>query len=148
MHVAVRRIFGVALSIAMFDLVLTTARCASASVDGGNAPTTRPSTAPATKMTTGMTGIVLIGSSGGGRRADTWWAPYAAKLIIRDSHGDIAAIARSDDNGRFAVALPEGEYVLEPESHGIRPPRATAQRVKVVHGKVSEVTVRFDTGVR
>ena len=44
-------------------------------------------------------------------------APYAAKLVVRTvPDGNVAAEARSGDDGLFRIVLPPGDYLLEPEN--------------------------------
>lgn len=73
--------------------------------------------------------------------------PYPATFTILDASGAPVTRVVCDLQGRFQVSLPPGEYTLQPVVEG-RLPRAEAQDVMVTAGQFSEVTVRFDSGIR
>jgi hypothetical protein len=73
--------------------------------------------------------------------------PYEATIEVRDRGGDSVARVRSDADGAFRVGLRPGSYTLVPES-GAPFPSAGPQDVDVSEGRYSEVTIRFDTGIR
>ena len=74
--------------------------------------------------------------------------PYQAWMTIRrEPSGAVALRVRSSPAGRFTARLPAGGYRLQP--HNARPfPRARPQTVTVDPHRFTEVTVRFDTGIR
>jgi hypothetical protein len=75
-------------------------------------------------------------------------APYVATLrITRASGGRVVAEARSAADGTFRVALPAGDYVLEPVN-GNPLPVAVAQDFTVQPGRFTNVRVDYDSGIR
>ena len=63
--------------------------------------------------------------------------------------GDVVTTIRSDDDGRFALALDPGHYVVqavvEPGGPGMS---AKPVEVTVTNGEFTEVNVLVDTGIR
>ena len=75
-------------------------------------------------------------------------APYAATLrIVRASDGRVVAETRSATDGSFRVALPPGDYVLEPVN-GNPLPIAQPQDFTVPAGRFTTVQVDYDSGIR
>jgi hypothetical protein len=75
-------------------------------------------------------------------------APYAAVLRIkRASGGKVVAETRSAADGSFRVALPPGDYVLEPVN-GDPLPVAQSQDFTVTPGRFTTVRVDYDSGIR
>lgn len=75
--------------------------------------------------------------------------PYAASLVVRDSNGRLVAHIVSDAEGAFALPLPEGQYVIEPESgSAVRLPSAGPHPFKVQAGHWTTVDISFDSGIR
>jgi hypothetical protein len=66
---------------------------------------------------------------------------------VLDLAGREVAVAESDSEGKFRIALPPGTYVLRPESPGLYP-RASEQRVTVGSNSVSRVEIVYDSGKR
>jgi hypothetical protein len=73
--------------------------------------------------------------------------PYQARIAVLDLAGREVAVAESDSEGKFRIALPPGTYVLRPESPGLYP-RASEQRVTVGSNSVSRVEIVYDSGKR
>jgi hypothetical protein len=73
--------------------------------------------------------------------------PYQAWIAVRRIDGPTVGRTRSGTDGRFRMGLRAGSYVLHPES-GDPFPVATEMDVEVSEGVYTEVTVRFDTGIR
>jgi hypothetical protein len=73
--------------------------------------------------------------------------PHQARIEIRSFGGGSVTSVQSGEDGRFRVGLRAGSYVLVPES-GDPFPSASEQEVVVAVGVFTEVTVRFDTGIR
>ncbi len=76
---------------------------------------------------------------------------YAEYPLIILSQGGKKEIARitADANGRYRLALPPGDYILDVE--GRRPKghvRAKPQRFTVVPNQIARVDMDVDTGVR
>jgi len=75
-------------------------------------------------------------------------APYAAALRIKKaSGGKVVAETRSAADGSFRVALPPGDYVLEPVN-GDPLPIAEPQDFTVGPGRFTTVRVDYDSGIR
>ena len=61
----------------------------------------------------------------------------------------VAAFHERREDGRFRVDLPPGRYVLDPgEPLLVDEPRADKMTIGVETGRYTEVTVRFDSGIR
>lgn len=96
----------------------------------------------------GLTGLVTIGPTSPVERegvADD--TPYSATLVIKDVSGDRVATVTSGTDGRFAVDLPPGTYLLEPQSPGVLP-FAQPQEVIVEPHRFTEIIVPYDSGIR
>ena len=75
-------------------------------------------------------------------------SPYAAALRIKKaSGGKVVAETRSAADGSFRVALPPGDYVLEPVN-GDPLPIAEPQDFTVAPGRFTPVRVDYDSGIR
>jgi hypothetical protein len=75
-------------------------------------------------------------------------APYTANLVVRTvPDRDVAAEARSGDDGLFRIVLPPGDYLLEPEN-GAPLPLAEPQPFTVIGGQFTKVHVDYDSGIR
>jgi hypothetical protein len=73
--------------------------------------------------------------------------PYQAKITVLDGAGREVAAVESDAEGQFRVPLPQGSYVLRPESPGTYP-RAAPQRVEVQRNGMTRVDIVYDSGMR
>ena len=73
----------------------------------------------------------------------------AAEIVVRDESGEAVDRVRTDDDGRFAVALPPGTYELVPQAvDGLM---GTAPSVIIVLAEGSDpdlVEIGYDTGIR
>lgn len=75
-------------------------------------------------------------------------APYVATLKIRRaSDGEVVAETTSAADGSFQIALPPGNYILEPVN-GNPLPVAQAQQFTVAPGQFTTVRVDYDSGIR
>ena len=78
--------------------------------------------------------------------------PLPGAVITVQAGGARKEIARqkADDDGRFVMVLPKGNYLLVPlpPRPGSSRPHASSQSVKVESNKFTEVTVQYDTGIR
>jgi hypothetical protein len=73
--------------------------------------------------------------------------PYQATLTVIDRNGIQITQFQTDEQGRFQVALVPGEYILHPESpNGI--PFAGDQPFVVETGRYTQISVRYDSGIR
>lgn len=96
----------------------------------------------------GITGAVTIGPiSPVEQPGQPNEKPYAATIVVKRANGGIAATVRSGQDGRFSVALPPGDYVLEPQN-GSPLPVAPTQPVTVQPHQFATVRVQYDSGIR
>ena len=76
--------------------------------------------------------------------------PYAAELVVQDAAGKEVARLQAGTDGRFAVALAPGTYVLVPEPPYCppvpRPPEPLT--LSLTAGQTVAVTVTYDSGIR
>lgn len=76
-------------------------------------------------------------------------APVAgAELRIVDAAGALAATARTGADGRYAVALPAGDYRLERGAGFPGPTKNLPARVAISPGGQTRYDVLVDTGIR
>jgi hypothetical protein len=133
-RVVIARLIGCALG------ALTAAGVLTAGAEAGGAPR-----APGS----GIHGHVILGPTCPVQRPGrTCTRPYAAAITIRrEPAGTLAARVRSAADGDFTARLRPGRYLLKPA--GGRPyPRAPRQTVTVTAGRFTDVTIRFDSGIR
>lgn len=62
--------------------------------------------------------------------------------------GSVATQTRTDTEGRFAVAVAPGEYVLQPVVESGGAASSTPLQVSVSDGEFVAVTLQVDTGIR
>jgi hypothetical protein len=76
------------------------------------------------------------------------YADYPVIILSRDEKKEIARV-RPDENGKYRVALPPGDYILDVQG---RPPkghiRAKPQPFTVASNQTVHVDMNIDTGVR
>lgn len=102
-----------------------------------------------TSTESGIEGQVLIGPTcpvvrEGQECADQ---PYQAALTILKPNGQEVMRFEADQQGRFRVPLPPGEYILRPESPSVMP-HASEQNFTVLPGQFTQIMVNYDSGVR
>lgn len=109
-------------------------------------PATSPSQATqATK--TGITGVVIQIGHAGPTRAGEPTQYYKGPLeVMRSTDKSLAATATSDENGRFTVLLPQGEYFITQSNR--RYSRIHSPDITVEEGKLTEVKIYADNGMR
>ena len=73
--------------------------------------------------------------------------PHEAEMDIVDASGDVVATVQSDTAGRFAATLAPGAYRLVPHTDG-RLPYASEQEFVIEAGRVTEIDVAYDSGIR
>ena len=97
----------------------------------------------------GIEGIVLIGPQCPVLPLDGTCPdlPHQTSIDVRIRGGGSVTRVRSGADGTFHVGLRPGLYTLQPES-GDPFPVAEPQDVEVRIDEYSEVTIRFDTGIR
>ena len=70
-----------------------------------------------------------------------------ATILIRDGTGAVVAQMTTDVNGQFQLAVPAGQYVVEPQP--VQGLMGTAPKVDVMVGGAFEVVrITYDTGIR
>ena len=76
--------------------------------------------------------------------------PLQARVVVlRANTTEEVAMVETGADGRFSIPLPPGSYELYGENLAGAPvPTAMPVAVTVMAGEFSEVTVRFDSGVR
>jgi hypothetical protein len=76
------------------------------------------------------------------------YADYPLIILSRDQKKEIARVT-ADENGKYRLALPPGNYILDVQG---RPPkghvRAKPQRFTVASNQTVRVDMDIDTGVR
>jgi hypothetical protein len=75
------------------------------------------------------------------------YAAYPLIILSRDQKKEIARMT-ADANGRYRVALPPGDYVLDVQDRRRRHVRATPQPFTVVSNQTVRVDMNIDTGIR
>ena len=99
----------------------------------------------------GVRGRVTIGPMCPVMRADEACPdrPYRATLIVRDAARREIARVESSDDGAYALPLPPGAYVMEPQSPSAsRLPWASPQPFEVRASAWTTLDVAFDSGIR
>jgi hypothetical protein len=99
--------------------------------------------------TSGVMGRVLVGPTCPVTHpGQTCLKPYETTLQIRKgAQGPVVARVRSGSDGTFRARLSPGSYVIEPLPGRTRP--YTSPRAITVHRhKYSNVTIRFNSGIR
>ena len=108
----------------------------------GESPTTQ----------TGLKGHMMIAAPCPGPTLDDKPCPdqpLRASFEVLDSKNKVVARFQSDAEGRFEIALPPGTYTLIPEAGApLFNPRSQPQRVTVQTDAMTDVTLRFDSGMR
>jgi hypothetical protein len=112
--------------------------------------TTQPSSGDAS---TGIGGTVTAGPVCPVERnpPDPGCAPRpvaGATIVIRDGSGTQAAVAISGADGAYFVALPPGQYVVDPRPVEGLLGTAAPQPASVSDGAVTVVQLDYDTGIR
>ena len=76
--------------------------------------------------------------------------PFETTLLIKElKSGDEVAAVQTAGDGTFRIALPPGEYIVEPEEpESFVAPFADPQIVTVHEGAFSAIEVVYDSGVR
>ena len=71
-----------------------------------------------------------------------------ATIVIRDGSGAQVAVAISGADGAYFVAVPPGEYVVDPQPVPGVLGTAPTQPATVAAGAVTDVPLDYDTGIR
>jgi hypothetical protein len=110
-----------------------------------------PSPTPSAPLDSGISGIVLLGPTCAAQAVDAspCVTPYVARLLILDSDGNVVTQVSSNPDGTFKVALPPGDYVIQPAPGDGGIPNATSQGVTVTPDDyTTDVEIDYDTGIR
>jgi hypothetical protein len=76
------------------------------------------------------------------------YAEYPLIILSQDGQKEVARVT-ADENGKYRVALPPGDYILD--VHGRKPKghvRAKPQPFKIASNQVAHVDLDIDTGIR
>jgi hypothetical protein len=111
-------------------------------------PPESPAPSPTT-VVSGLQGRVLVGPmcSPPPATAGACLEPYRARLVVLDAEGEVALEVSTGDDGRFEALLPPGTYTIAPVPGGDPYPTAGLQAVSVVAGELTEVEIRYDSGL-
>jgi hypothetical protein len=73
-----------------------------------------------------------------------------AVVVVRSSDNREVARVTTDKDGKFRVHLPPGEYTLvpSPPDRASRYPKADPQTIKVSSGKMEDIKIEYDSGIR
>ncbi len=71
-----------------------------------------------------------------------------ATIVIRDGSGSQVAVAISGQDGGYFVALPAGQYVVDPQPVQGLLGTPAKQPVSVAAGTITDVPLDYDTGIR
>jgi hypothetical protein len=98
---------------------------------------------------TGVAGVALVGPSCPVQREDEPCPdkPWQGVVVARRLSGSEVARTRTDAQGRFAMKLPPGEYVVVTLTPGVFPGPASTQ-VRVTAGQMTQVELLLDSGIR
>ncbi len=116
-------------------------------------PSTRKADEAHSDITSGITGIVLIGPQCPVVRVgddSCYDKPYPANISIKSEDGsrEIATFTSNSD-GTFTYKIEPGIYLLDPLTEGgAILPRGGQQVVIVEQGRLTNVTITYDTGIR
>ena len=75
------------------------------------------------------------------------YADYPLIILSRDRKKEIARIT-ADENGKYRVALPPGDYVLDVQDRRRRHVRAAPQMFTVASNQTVHADLTIDTGIR
>jgi hypothetical protein len=108
-----------------------------------------------TGESTGVAGQVRIGPTCPGPQTvgsgETACAdqPYQATIEVLNQRNQVVTTVETDKAGHFQVSLEPGTYTLQPRSGTDAAfPRAASQTVTVEQGRITQVQINFDTGIR
>jgi len=105
-----------------------------------------------TPPASGIAGTVMKGPMCPGPRRREWPCPdqpVSGVFQVLDAEQKMAGSFRSDEAGKFQLALPPGQYTVVPEGVDARTnPLGGSSRITVLEGEVTQVALRWDTGIR
>ena len=106
---------------------------------------------PVSAAETGIKGTVLMGPvrPGPAMAGQSHEAPFRASFQVLDGENKLVMSFTSDENGRFMILLPPGEYTIIPDSSApIWRARHQKKTVTVPEGGFAGIILKFDTGMR
>ncbi len=75
--------------------------------------------------------------------------PYQAMLTVLNTNRKEVLQFETEEDGRYIVSLPPGDYILRPESPQDMPlPYASEQYLTVLPDKMTQLIVTYDSGIR
>ena len=102
--------------------------------------------------TTGLEGRTMIAAPCPGPVVDDKPCPdrpLSASFEVLDSQNKVVARFQSDAEGRFRIALQPGPYSIIPDATApLFNPRSQVKQVTVKTDAMTEITLRFDSGMR
>ena len=72
----------------------------------------------------------------------------AATIRVLDAQHRVVARAVTGDDGHFSVTLPPGEYSVEVDMGTARLPRCGTVQASVKDGRIADVELECDSGMR
>jgi hypothetical protein len=73
--------------------------------------------------------------------------PYQATISVNNPDGRLVAQVKTDEKGYFKIPLDPGDYILHPETPNMIP-FANEENFTVTAGKFTQLTVKYDSGIR
>jgi hypothetical protein len=107
--------------------------------------------ASAATMTTGVSGIVhrTPAHPGPQRIGESGRAPMAGAAVqVLDANHRVVARVTTGEDGRFSAAVPAGKYSLEVDVGAAVLPRCGSAEAVVQDGKITDVELECDSGMR
>ncbi len=107
------------------------------------APASSPTPTP---LLSGIQGVVLLGPMCAvPTAASPCLEAYAALLVVFDTDGQEVGEVTSGGDGTFRLALPPGDYVIQPAAGGDPFPRAEARNVTVLDGEMTDLEIDYES---
>jgi hypothetical protein len=107
--------------------------------------------ASAATVTTGVSGIVhrTPAHPGPQRIGESGRAPMAGAAVqVLDANHRVIARVTTGEDGRFSAAVPAGKYSIEVDVGAAALPRCGTAEASVRDGKVTDVEIECDSGMR
>jgi hypothetical protein len=83
------------------------------------------------------------------RQGEPTEVPFSATFRVLDAGGEEVLTFTTDEDGRFKVVLPPGDYTIVPaENAPVLRPATQKKPVTVKEGAFTELRLVFDTGMR
>jgi hypothetical protein len=75
------------------------------------------------------------------------YTEYPLVILSRDEQTELAHVT-ADENGKYRIALPPGDYVLDVQNRRRRHVRARPQPFTIIANQTVRVDMAIDTGIR